>query len=243
VKNASTTKAEAEIQVVKGSFYSDSSIEMLGPSGRMDATLALPQGVDMLMKGDTVKVTLVTRGAFPLADALVAAKGAFADYAAALKAAGAAAPAPPVPPAAAPVRAATPPACPYTAAELSAALGIDVNEGAAAAPMPFVGGTMLSCQYRAKRPGAPWLSFNQTVMDDPAQARPDEYFKRMAGTMQPVPNDPDKAMWQGDQGDLTNATLHYARNGVLVQARVSIGPKDPLFQTMRERLARLRRVP
>lgn len=102
---------------------------------------------------------------------------------------------------------------------------------------------MLSCRYPAQKPGAPSLHVKQTLMDDAAQANPDTYFKHLAGTMQPVPGDPGKAMWQGDRGDLTDAALHYARSGDVVELRVSVGPKDPLFQPMRDRLAKLRRLP
>jgi hypothetical protein len=135
------------------------------------------------------------------------------------------------------------PACPYTASELKAALGLDLEAGRAAPALPFQGGTLLGCQYSNVKAGAPSLRVNQTVMDDASKADPATYAKSLAGRMEPIPGDPDRAAWQSDQGDLTNAALHYARKGVIVSARVSIGPKDPGFQAMKERLAKLRRIP
>ena len=42
----------------------------------------------------------------------------------------------------------------------------------------------------------------------------------MAGKLTPLPNDPDGAVVQSDQGDLTSPALHYARQGVAIELRI-----------------------
>ncbi len=133
-------------------------------------------------------------------------------------------------------------ACPYTAAELGTALGFAVADGVPGREDSYPGGRMLRCRYAAKGAGAFLVSFNLLVMDD-ANSKDASYLKMMAGKMEPIPADPDGAMFQADQGDLTNATLHYLRRGVTVEARVWVGPGDPKFGAIREKLAKLRRVP
>lgn len=242
---AATMMAEVELQVVKGAFYAGDPVDVLAKSEKVEATLQLPANVDMLMAGDRVKVGIKTKRPVTLSGALVAAAGAYATYAAAekvsdggpAKVAAAPAPAP---------QAGTAPdtsACPFTPAELRAALGLDVKDGRAGPSRPFSGGTSMSCQYEPTAFGAPALIVNQIAMTNPADANPDTYLRQLAGAMQPVPGDPDRAHWQGNQGDLTNATLHYARRGVIVEARVTIGPRDPNFQAMRDKLVKLRRLP
>ncbi len=133
-------------------------------------------------------------------------------------------------------------ACPYTAAELGAALGFAVADGTPGREDAYPGGRMLHCRYEAKGSGTFLVTFNLLVMDD-ANSKDASYLKMMAGKMEPIPADPDGAMFQADQGDLTNATLHYLRRGVTVEARVWAGPKDPKFGVIRDKLAKLRRVP
>ena len=133
-------------------------------------------------------------------------------------------------------------ACPYTAAEVGTALGFAVANGAPGREDSYPGGRMLRCRYEAKGAGSFLVSFNLLVMDD-ANSKDASYLKMMAGTMEPISGDPDGAMFQADQGDLTNATLHYLRRGVTVEARVWVGPRDPKFGAIRDKLAKLRRVP
>lgn len=81
--------AEIELQVLKGTLYTNSSVEVFEASaGKMQGTLKLQSGVDMARSGDRLKATIVTRGPFPLSGALVAEEGKFGSHAAALKAAG-----------------------------------------------------------------------------------------------------------------------------------------------------------
>ena len=133
-------------------------------------------------------------------------------------------------------------ACPYTAAELGTALGFAVADGVPGREDPYPGGRVLHCRYEAKGAGAFPVSLNLVVMDD-ANSKDTSYLKMMAGRMEPIAGDPDGAMFQADQGDLTNATLHYLRRGVLVETRVWVGPKDPKFSALRDKIATLRRVP
>ncbi len=133
-------------------------------------------------------------------------------------------------------------ACPYTAAELGTGLGFAVADGVPGREDSYPGGRLLRCRYETKGAGAFAVSFNLLVMDD-ANSKDASYMTMMAGKMDPIAGDPDGAMFQADQGDLTNATLHYLRRGVTVEARVWIGPKDPKFGAIRDQLAKLRRVP
>jgi hypothetical protein len=243
--------SEIELSVIKGYFFKDSAVDLfdsVDPKTRGEGTLALPASIEMLMTGDKVKVRLTTKGPFSPATAIVAEKGKFPNQAAVMQVVNSTG-GPPAGASAAPVQApaapkrALPPACPFTAAELKTALGLEVEAGKAAPAMPFSGGTSLGCDYYGKTVTAPSVRVNQIVMDDPAQADPKSYATMLAGKMEPVPNDPDRAMWQGNQGDLTNATLQYARAGVLVEVRVGVRPSDPSFQPMKQLLTRLRRLP
>lgn len=243
--------AEIELSVIKGCFFNDSEVDLfdlVDPKARGEGTLTLPANIGMLMTGDKVKVKLTTKGPFSPATAIVAEKGKFPNQAAVIQVVNstggprAGASAPPAQTPAAPKRA-LPPTCPFTATELNTALGLDVEAGKARPAMPFSGGTPLGCDYYGKSVAVPSVRVNQIVMDDPAQADPKTYAPTLAGKMEPVPNDPDLAMWQGNQGDLTNATLHYARGGVLVEVRVGVRPADPTFQAMKQRLTKLRRLP
>ncbi len=134
-------------------------------------------------------------------------------------------------------------ACPFTPAEIKQTLGLDVSAGAARPDMAFAGGKLLACRYNGADPSKPGLWLNQTVMDNAKDPANERSFKMMAGKLKPVPNDPDGAAWQDDQGDLTNATLHYLRNGSLVELRVTVSPRDKAFADIRAKLPKLRRLP
>ena len=133
-------------------------------------------------------------------------------------------------------------ACPYTAAEVSTALGFEVKDGAPGRESSFGGGRTTSCRYEAKRPASPLFTVNLVIMDD-ANSKDTTFLKFAAGKMVPISGDTDGAMWQTDQGDVTNATLWYLRRGVTVEARVWVNPRDPTFDDVRARLAKLRRIP
>ena len=133
--------------------------------------------------------------------------------------------------------------CPYTAAELKAALGLDLKDGKVGLELPFSGGKMLDCRYDGKNWQTPALWLKQTVMAKPDAPENANYFKSLAGAMEKIPGDADGAMFQGNQGDNTNATLVYMRKGVIVEARVRIKPTDPGFAAMKQKLAKLRRIP
>ncbi len=140
------------------------------------------------------------------------------------------------------MQAQTPPAaCPFQADELNKVLGLDAGAGQAQPPLKFAGGQMLGCQYPGNK--RPSVRVNQTVMDKPDDPANAASFRMMAGSMKPVPGDPDSAMWQLDQGDNSNPTLHYLRKGHLVEVRVMVGKHDPQFQRYADALPKLRRVP
>ena len=131
--------------------------------------------------------------------------------------------------------------CPLTPAEINSALGLDVDAGQAQNPLIFAGGQMLICDYQGKT--KPSLLLKQTVMADVNNPYNTNYLKMMAGELTPVPGDPDGALWQLDQGDLSNPTLHYLRKGALVELRVMVGRHDDLFKQYVDALPKLRRFP
>lgn len=132
--------------------------------------------------------------------------------------------------------------CPYTAAEVRLALNLEVAEGLPAAPVAFPGGKRLSCRYNALRGATASLWLTQDAYDNPRDPSIAMMARMRAGTFQPVADDADGAEFQ-EQGDLTNATLHYLRKGVQVEARVTIGPRDAGFAAMKGKLLKLRRIP
>jgi hypothetical protein len=259
VKTTGTT-AEVELQVENYALYHNSPVEVFTPAGKVAATLVIPGGVDMLRKGDKTRVALQLKSAFSLAGGLVTEPGKFAGYAALVKAlgpgaAGPAAPATSAPAAqapAAPAASAAKPAsagapsvaaCPYSATELKGALGLDLSDGKADTEIPFPGGKSLSCRYQGKGANTPSLWLKHTVMNNPAAPENANYFKALAGKLQKVPGDPDGAAWQAYQGDNTQAALVYLRKGVIVEARVTVTPREPSFEATKAKLLRLRRVP
>ena len=134
------------------------------------------------------------------------------------------------------------PTCAYSAQELRAALGLDLQDGKPGKDVPFAGGRTTSCRYEPKSVTSPAFTLNLVVMDD-ANSKDTSYLRMVAGTKEPIPGDPDAAFWQTNQGDLTNAALWYVRRGVTVEARVWLSPRDPKFSQFRAKLAALRRIP
>jgi hypothetical protein len=133
-------------------------------------------------------------------------------------------------------------ACPYTAAELSAALGVPFLEGRGT-EYSFATGKSLSCQYTPAR-GFVHVAVNRQVMTagDPKVNRA-SLERMLAGKVEPVAGDPDGAKWQVGQGDLTNVTLHYFRGNTGTEIRVSgVNMKDAAaVAAMRAKVLKLRR--
>ena len=133
-------------------------------------------------------------------------------------------------------------ACPYAAVELQAALGVSVDEGKPGPTTRFAGGRAVSCQYAAQGKSTASVVVNRTVYTNPADPSIAMMARMRAGAFEKVAADPDGAEFQ-EQGDITNATLHYLRKGSQVEVRVTIGPKQPGFAAMKARLLTLRRLP
>lgn len=238
-----TNPLTVTLKVAIGALFNGSDVDVLTPTGKVTAKMTFPPNLDMLMKGDEVKgIRLQLQRPMPVANGLLAETGKYADYATAQKALPTGAPAPPPVAAAAPAARPSAAACPYTAAELTTALGIKLEEGRGR-ETPFPGGTGLSCTYGEVR-GFRSVFLNQIVMPATPAARA-EFEKRFAGKMEPVTGDPDLAKWQVDQGDLTGVTLHYLRQDHQVEFRVSGVPMKDLsaVQQMRARVLKLRRLP
>jgi len=249
VEKSKGAATEVTLKVESGVFYNDTEIELLAPNFKMVANLKLPNGIDMLMKGDEVKhVTFLLKEAKPVAG-FIAEPGKFANHAAAQKAldenAKPVAEKPTSKPAAQPALTKTS-ACPYSSQELSAALGLKLDAGEGS-EMPFSGGISLSCTF-AEINGFATVYINQTVMPhEVLVASEKEYTKRLAGKVPYIPGDPNGARWQTDQGDLTGVVLHYIRNGVQAEVRVMPGAsfmKDQQkVEAMKTRVLKLRRLP
>lgn len=249
VEKTQGTTTEVTLNVESGAFYNDTEVELLAPNFKLLARLKLPSGIDMLMKGDEVKrVTLVLREAKPVAG-FIAEPGKFANHEAAQKAltekttpiVGK----PASKSAAQPALAQTT-ACPYSSQELSAALGLKLDEGKGNAT-PFSGGVSYSCSFGGINDFST-VYINQIVMPhEVLVASEKEFGKRLAGNLTYIPSDPDFARWQTDQGDLTGVVLHYLRNGVQVEIRVMPGAsfmKDRAkVEAMKARVLKFRRLP
>jgi len=239
---ATPTRLSAKIKVERGSFYADHAVEVLAPSGKVAATMALPAGIQMLMKGDEVAVTLALTK--PLAaPAFVADAGGFATAAAAqaslvVAAAPAAAKPAPKPPATAALPKAT--ACPYTPAEVAAALGVSVKAGAPS-ETPFPGGVDYGCAYD-QTAGHMTLWVQQMVMSAADQRAGDAPFQQtLAGQLTAIPRDPDGARWQLDPYDPRSVALHYLRGTHRVTIRLTGG--NLKAEALQPKLLRLRRLP
>jgi hypothetical protein len=134
--------------------------------------------------------------------------------------------------------------CPFTAAELQTALGVKFSEGKADPPINAGTVSMQTCQYDSKNYS---LSVQSQVYQNAADAK--KAVMPMAGRMVAIPNDPDGAVFQEGQGDLTAPAVHYARGNVATNMRImgiyykDAASKKAAMLAMREKLAKLRRVP
>jgi hypothetical protein len=134
--------------------------------------------------------------------------------------------------------------CPFTPAELQMALGVPFSEGQPSPPLNAGTLVMPSCQYQSKRYS---LRVQSQVYQNPADAK--KAVMPMAGRMVPITNDPDGAVFQEGQGDLTDPSVHYSRGKVAINLRVMGGyykdaaSKNAEMLALRDKLAKLRRVP
>jgi len=135
-------------------------------------------------------------------------------------------------------------ACPFKPAELQAAFGVSFAEGKAGPPLNAGTLTMHSCRYESKDYS---VRVESQVYQNPADARKAAMIG--AGKRVPIPNDPDGAAYQEGQGDLTDPAVHYSRGNVAMHLRImglyykEASKKDQELLVMREKLAKLRRVP
>lgn len=128
--------------------------------------------------------------------------------------------------------------CLYTPQAIEAALGFKVSEGKGT-EVGFPGGKSLSCTYGS--PGRNAVMLKLERMDKPGAFGG---ATGMAGTAEPVADDPDKAYWQVGQGDLTDVALTYVRGNTRTQVRVTgVNMKDKAaVDAMRARVLKLPRV-
>lgn len=242
---------DVTLKVEKGAFFNDTDIEVLSGAGKAAAKLKLPSGIDMLMKGDQVKGNTVTVSKSPAVGDYISEPNGYANHAAAQADAGGAASAPvqagaPASKPAVPANLTKSTPCPYTAQELSAALGMKLV-GPKGSEMPFSGGLSYSCSLGEEK-GFGTVFINQTIMPhDVLVASEKESSKFLAGKATYIPNDPDLAKWQTAQGDLSGVVLHYIRKGIMAEIRVMPGHdvmKDKArVEDLRNRVLKLRRLP
>ena len=112
--------------------------------------------------------------------------------------------------------------CPFTLAEVSTAIGATYTKQDVQAT-PFAGGSTLHCAIRDNDFRAPIIDVMVTTWStkkDFDQQEP-QLVKFLAGKLQPIKGDPDKAFWQVDQGDLTATSLNYVHGLSLVNVRLS----------------------
>lgn len=229
--------------VVTGSLVNGDEVEVFTPSGKATAKVVTPSGIDLLLKGDSVKGVQL-KGAKVGAGAIAATKGQFESFAKAQAAAGGGAATPAPTPAPAPGLKDSQAGCLFTAAEVQAALGFKVKAGRGT-ESAFTGGTSFSCRYLAEDgKDLRSLTLNRVVMSSRDAATTGELRKRLAGKLEPIAGDADQAVWQVDQGDLTDVTLHYVRGSASTEVRVGgVNVKDAAaVKAMRKRVLSLRRL-
>lgn len=130
-----------------------------------------------------------------------------------------------------------PATCPYSIEELNQGLGLKLSV-VNAVEVPFAGGTQLSCQYTGEQPAT--LTVNKLVMQDPKMLEGMEQF--LAGSLEAVPNDPDKAQWNTTDSGLNDLTLHYVHAGTSIDVRL-LGVDQAEWPAMKQKLLGLRRIP
>ena len=130
--------------------------------------------------------------------------------------------------------------CPYTSAEVAAALGVTVKPGDPG-EMPFPGGVDYSCSY-AQSNGSLTLTISQMVMSAADQQKGNAYYQQtLAGKTTAIPRDPDGARWQLDPYDDKSVALHYLRGTHRITIRVNGGSLKAA--AMQPKLLGLRRLP
>ena len=134
-------------------------------------------------------------------------------------------------------------ACPFSAADISKALGVPVQEGRPGLEFSAAGMVMRDCRYASKNFS---VMVKTSHYSNPAAAK--DATKMLAGKLRAIPNDPDGAVIQEGQGDLTDPAVFYVRNGVAVELRVlgiyykDLKSKDADLRDMQTKLAAVKRL-
>ncbi len=135
------------------------------------------------------------------------------------------------------VEAGTTPACPYTAAELSAVVGVPVEAGTGQETSDS-GGPRLYCYYAA---GSVSIQLYQYVRHAPLS--PTERRRLFSG--QAIANDPDSATWLENAEGSTFIALGYFRHSTKIELVIDGFDlqQEAVTKPVKERLLKLRRVP
>ena len=102
---------------------------------------------------------------------------------------------------------------------------------------------MRDCRYASKNFS---VMVKTSHYSNPAAAK--DATKMLADKLRAIPNDPDGAVIQEGQGDLTDPAVFYVRNGVAVELRVlgiyykDLKSKDADLRDMQTKLAAVKRL-
>lgn len=235
--------ATVTLEVLSGSVVTGDALELFNETGKVNATVTAPRGIDLMLAGD--RVPGVTLSVPAPAGSLLGERGLFSSLAAisARVPSGARAAAPPPPSPAPPELRPSPRACAYSDAELTRALGFRVNAGTGTELAAGADATSFSCTWK-EASGVRSVILNRTVVTsaDPRHAL-GSTPRVLAGRLEPIAGDADGAAWQVEQGDLTGVTLHYVRGNAATELRVmGVDVKKPaVVRALRARVLALPR--
>lgn len=143
---------------------------------------------------------------------------------------------------------AQPAACALTSAQVGTALGVTVVEAKPGMSIPLGSGSIQDCRYKLKSGNREFTLMLKTTRYG-AKASAAQHFDMLAGRLTPVPNDPDGARVQDNQGDATSPAVHYFRNGAGVELRLlgtyyeGLQPAAAEITAWQKKLLALPRVP
>lgn len=141
-----------------------------------------------------------------------------------------------------------PAACALTSVQVGSALGVTVVEAKPGMSIPLGSGSIQDCRYKLKSGNSEFILMLKTTRYG-AKASAAQHFDMLAGRLTPVPNDPDGARVQDNQGDATSPAVHYFRNGTGVELRLlgtyyeGVKPTAAEIATWQKKLLSLPRIP
>jgi len=141
-----------------------------------------------------------------------------------------------------------PAACALSSAQVGSALGVTVVDAKPGMSIPLGSGSIQDCRYRLKAGSREFTLMLKTTRYG-GNASAARHFDALAGRLTPVPNDPDGARVQDNQGDATSPAVHYFRNGAGVELRLlgtyydGLKPAPAEITAWQKKLLALPRIP